>query len=294
MKILISDNLEENVIEKLRELGEVEYKPEDLQKAVEYAEILIVRSATQVNSELISKAKKLKIVARAGVGLDNIDVSECERRGIKVINTPDAPTIAVAELTIGLIIAMFRKIIEADNSTRAKIWKKKELVGNELYGKTFGIIGLGRIGKAVAKRASVFGMNILTFDLFVKNSDVAKMVSLDELLKKSDIVSLHVPATNETNKMINRENISKMKDGVYLLNLSRGPVIDEDALFDALKNGKIKCAALDVFSKEPYKGKLLELQNVIFTPHIGANTKEAQERIGEELIEKLKEMLKSI
>jgi D-3-phosphoglycerate dehydrogenase len=269
-------------------MANVVYKPQDSQ-AIEKADVLIVRS-TKVGEDTIGRAKNLKVIARAGVGTDNIDLKACEKKKIKVINTPDAPTTSVAELTLGLIICMLRKIIIAHNSMKDKLWKKNELLGNELAEKTLGVIGLGRIGTAVARLAKSFNMNVIAYDPNIKHSEHANLVTFDNLLKNSDIITIHVPLTIETEKMIDGDAIKKMKDGVFLLNLSRGKVVDEDALYQALKTKKIAMAALDVYEKEPYNGKLTDLDNVILTPHIGSNTVEAQRRIGEELVERLKEV----
>jgi len=285
---VVLDPLDEVCLNKLKDMANVVYKPQDSQ-AIEKADVLIVRS-TKVGEDTIGRAKNLKVIARAGVGTDNIDLKACEKKKIKVINTPDAPTTSVAELTLGLIICMLRKIIIAHNSMKDKLWKKNELLGNELAEKTLGVIGLGRIGTAVARLAKSFNMNVIAYDPNIKNSEHANLVTFDNLLKNSDIITIHVPLTIETEKMIDGDAIKKMKDGVFLLNLSRGKVVDEDALYQALKTKKIAMAALDVYEKEPYNGKLTDLDNVILTPHIGSNTVEAQRRIGEELVERLKEV----
>jgi len=287
MKIVISDNMEKEVIEKMKELGEVVYKPENLDETVKDADVLVVRSATKVTKELIEKGN-MKIVARAGVGLDNIDLKACEEKGIKVINTPEASANAVAEITIGVIISMLRNVQKAYLQMKNGEWRKKELVGKEIRGKTLGIIGFGRIGHSVAEKANALGMKVIAYDRKKKESKFVEFVSLDELYEKSDVISLHTVLVPETENIINEESISKMKEGIYLVNYSRGGLIDEDALYEACKKGKVAGAALDVYSSEPYKGKLLELDNVYFTPHIGGSTKEAQMRIGEELIEKIK------
>lgn len=293
MKILISDQMEEEVVAALRKLGEVDYKPKDIKKAIADADVLIVRSATKVTKELLEGAKRLRIVARAGVGLDNVDVPACEAKKIKVINTPGASTNAVAELTVGLIICLLRNVPKAHFQMRNKIWDKKGLTGSEIGGKTLGIIGYGRIGAAVGKMASALGMKIIAYSPPPRHEDgiVRYVDSLDEFLGKADVISLHTVLTPETKNMINKNTIAKMKDGVFIVNAARGGLVDEDALYDACKGGKVAGAALDVYSTEPYTGRLLELDNICFTPHIGAGTKEAQMRIGEELVEKLKQEL---
>jgi len=291
MKIVVADKMEEGAVNALRELGEVVYLPSDLIGEVKDADILIVRSATQVTSEIVDAAKNLKIVGRAGVGLDNIDKSACDRKGITVINTPDAPTLSVAELTIGMIICVMRNVGKAHHSMRNRKWIKKELEGKEITGKTLGILGFGRIGRAVGERANALGMKVISHTPHPEESAFVRFVELDMLLRESDVISLHVPLTPSTKNMINRETIGKMKDGVYLINLARGDIVDEDALYEACKSGKIAGAALDVYKTEPYSGKLLELDNIIFTPHIASSTKEAQLRIGEHLVRQLKELI---
>ncbi len=292
MKLVIADNLEPEVVEELKKLGEVVYKPANLTEALKNADILIVRSATKVSKELLAEGRGLRVVARAGVGLDNIDVKACEARGIKVINTPGASSNAVAELTIGIIISMLRNVQKAHLQMKGKVWDKKNLTGEEIEGKTMGIIGYGRIGTLVAQKAMALGMTIIVYDPKTRSDKGVKFVSLDDLLKTADVISLHTILNEENKNLINTKNISRMKDGVYLVNLARGELIDETALYDACKSGKIKGAALDVYKEEPYTGKLLELDNVYLTPHLGAATKEAQIRIGIELIEKLKQVLK--
>lgn len=292
MKIVIADNMEDEVVAEIKKLGTVVYKPTDLPKELEDAEVLIVRSATKVTGELVGAAKRLRILARAGVGLDNIDVNACEINGIKVINTPGASTNAVAELTIGLIISTLRKVQKAHLQMKQKIWDKKNLTGEEIDGKTLGIVGYGRIGALVAKKAHALGMKILAADPKPMQDGIAEFVSAEQLFKAADVISLHAVLAPETRKMINKNSIAKMKKGVYLINIARGELIDEDAVYEACKNGKIAGVALDVYQQEPYNGKLLELDNVYFTPHLGASTREAQLRIGRELVEKLKEEVK--
>ena len=292
MKILIPDNMEKEVVEKIKNLGDVVYLPQNLDAALADAEVLIVRSQTKVTRELLAKAKKLKLVARAGVGLDNVDQRACKERGIKVLNTPGASTESVAELALTLVAVLLRKIVQAHTQMKNKICDKKKLVGKEIKGKTLGIIGFGRIGSAVAERAHALGMNVLVYNPEPFKSDFAKSVELENLLRESDVVTLHVPITESTRKMINKERLALMKNGAYLINTARGEVVDEDALYDALKSGKLGGAALDVLGKEPYDGKLLELDNVVFTSHTGANTTDAQNRIGEELVARLKEFLR--
>jgi len=294
MKILIADQMEEEVVAALRKLGEVDYKPKDLKRAIADADVLIVRSATKVTKELLEGAKRLRIVARAGVGLDNVDVPACEAKKIKVMNTPGASTNAVAELAMGLMVCLMRNVPKAHFQMRNKVWDKKSLTGTEIDGKTLGVIGYGRIGAAVGKKASALGMRIIAYSPPPRHEDgiVAYIDDLGEFLGKADVISLHTVLTPETKDMINKNTIAKMKDGVFIINAARGALIDEEALYDACKSGKVAGAALDVYGTEPYTGRLLELDNICFTPHIGAATKEAQVRIGNELIEKLTKELK--
>ncbi len=291
-KIVIADELEESVVGMLKVLGQVDYKPADLKGALADADALVVRSATKVTGELIAGAGKLKVVARAGVGLDNVDVKACEEKGIKVINTPGASTEAVAELAIGMMICACRKIGKAHFGMKNKRWEKKELTGIEVEGKTLGIVGYGRIGRSLAEKALSLGMRVIASDPHSKSDSYATVVGLDELWKESDVISLHCILTDETKGLVNGENIKKMRDGVVIINIARGELVSEEALYSACKSGKVYSAALDVYPNEPYSGKLLELENVIFTPHIGASTHEAQGRIGIELVQRLKQELK--
>jgi D-3-phosphoglycerate dehydrogenase len=296
MLIVIADQMEEEVVREIGKLGKVEYKPADVKAALADADILIVRSATKVTKDLIAGASKLKVVARAGVGLDNVDQEACVEKGIKVLNTPGASTNAVAELSIGLMIGSMRNVQRAHHLMKNKIWDKKELIGNEIEGKTLGIIGYGRIGAAVAKKAHALGMKIIAYNPPPRHEDgiVQFVDNIDAFFGHADVISLHAALTESTKNIISRDNITKMKDGVFIINTARGEMIEEDALYDAIKSGKVAGAALDVYREEPYKGRLLELENVYCTPHLGASSKEAQVRIGEELVRVLKEELNNI
>jgi len=293
--IVIADEMEKEVVSGIGKLGKVIYKPADLGKELADADVLIVRSATKVTADLIAGAKKLKLVARAGVGLDNVDKAACEAKGIKVINTPGASTNAVAELALALMLSMLRNVQKAHHQMKGGRWEKKALAGREIEGKTLGIVGYGRIGASLGKKAHALGMKVIAFNPPPRPPEDGIAAYVDDLarfLSQADIISLHVPAIESTRNMINKENISKMKDGAFIINTSRGEIIDEDALYDAIKSGKVAGAALDVYRSEPYTGKLLELDNVCFTPHLGASTKEAQTRIGSELVAALKSELK--
>ncbi|MCP4646867.1 MAG: hydroxyacid dehydrogenase [bacterium] len=293
MKVIVSDNMNPGALEIIKETGaELIYKPESLESALADAEMLVVRSATKVTADLLSKAPKLKAVVRGGVGLDNIDQDACKERGIEVANTPGASTNAVAELALGLMLSTSRNVQRGYLTMKEGKWEKKSLSGTEIHGKTLGLIGCGRIGSLTGEKAHKLGMKVLGHNPPPRHlSTFIEYVELDELLQNADIISLHVPLNPNTNKLINAENLSKMKDGVIIINTARGQIIDEDALYEACKSGKVRAAALDVYCEEPYKGKLLELDNVFFTPHIGAATEEAQLRIGEEIASKIRSLM---
>jgi len=291
MKIVIADNMEPEVVAEITKLGETTVSPADLKSALADADALIVRSATKVTEGLLTNAPKLKLVARAGVGLDNVDKAACEKRGVKVMNTPGASTNAVAELALGMMFAICRKIPKADAGMKGRQWLKKELTGTELMDKTLGIVGLGRIGSSLALKAQALGMRIIYFDPRHAGTSIGKSVSLDGLFESSDYISLHVPLTPETKGMIGVATIAKMKKNAVIVNTARGGLVDEEALYNALKEGRIGGAVLDVYPAEPYSGKLCELQNVVLTPHIAGSTKEAQARIGQELVARLREEL---
>ena len=247
MKIFISDPFSKDLPDKLRDFGEVTDNKDEYTDA----DIILVRSATKARKDYIDSAKNLKMIIRGGVGIDNIDVSYARSKGIKVHNTPEASSVAVAELAFAMMLAIQRNIVRAHNSTKSGEWIKKQLKGQELYKKTLGLIGIGLIGTEVAKRANAFGMNVIAHRLTDKPSDYAKIVSLDELLAQSDIISLHAPITEETEGMINKETISKMKDGVVLINTARGKLIVDEDLVEALNSSKIRYAGLDVYHSEP-------------------------------------------
>lgn len=294
MLIVIADDMEKEVVDAIAKLGKIAYKPADLKAALKDADALVVRSATKVTGGLLGSAPKLRLVARAGVGLDNVDFAACEARGIHVVNTPAASSNAVAELAIGLMLCAFRNIAKAHHQMKAGVWEKKALLGREIEGKTLGIIGYGRIGSMVARKAKALGMEVIAYNPPPHPGDsIAEFVDdFDAFLARSDVVSIHSALTESTKNILNRESIAKMKDGAYIINTARGGIVEENALYDACKSGKLSGAALDVYPTEPYRGKLLELDNVCFTPHLGASTKEAQARIGKELVGLLKAELK--
>jgi D-3-phosphoglycerate dehydrogenase len=269
----------------------------DLPAELADADALIVRSAVQADAKLLAAAPKLRIIGRAGVGVDNIDAEEATRRGIVVMNTPGANAVAVAELTLGLMIAMCRSIPRANAGMHDGKWDKKSLQGSELRGKTLGIVGLGRIGLEVARRARAFGMNLLGYDPFVapviaRENDVT-LVAIDEIFGSSDFLSLHVGLTPQTEGLINKTSLAIMKKGIRIVNCARGELIVDAALAEAVKSGHVAGAALDVFRKEPLKDSpYFELENVLLSPHIAGSTDEAQEAIGIQLANQVRDYLK--
>ncbi len=290
-KVLICDPISESALNKLREKGieviDASNEPKDkLKELVKGVDVMVVRSATKVRKELIDEMDQMKLIIRGGVGLDNIDVEYAESKGIKVLNTPRASTISVAELTFAHILALARDVTRSTIAIKEGKWEKKKLKGMELYGKTLGLIGIGRIGQEVAKRAIAFGMYVIAYRRSRKPVRGVELVDLDTLLRNSDIISIHCPLTDETRHLLGEEEFKKMKDGVIIVNCARGGIIDEKALIKYVKSGKVRGVGLDVFEEEPPTNKeLLSLPNVSFTPHIGAQTKEAQERVGEEVVE---------
>jgi D-3-phosphoglycerate dehydrogenase len=247
MKILISDPFSKDLAEKLKEFGEVTDNKEEYKDA----DIILVRSATKARKEYIDEAKNLKMIIRGGVGIDNIDVEYAKSKGIRVHNTPEASSIAVAELALAMMLVIQRNIVRAHNTTKNNEWIKKQLKGKELYKKTLGLIGIGLIGTEVAKRAQAFGMKVIACRKSETPSDYASLVSLDELLSQSDIISLHTPITEETKGIINRDTIAKMKDGVVLINTARGKLIVDEDLIEALNSGKVRAVGIDVYHVEP-------------------------------------------
>ena len=303
-KILVCDPIHGEGIEKLEEAGfEVDVNPtishQQLRRVVSRYDALIVRGRTKVTGEIIEAGERLKIIGRAGVGLDNIDIEAAEKRGVTVLNTPEASAEAVAELTMGLILSLARSIPLADRTTKDGKWMKKKLVGWQLRGKTLGTIGLGNIGLKVARLARAFGMKILITKRTPPAPELLReldgeFVPLKETLRRSDIVTIHVPLTPQTHHMIGEEEIRLMKEGAYIINTSRGAIVDEKALLEALQSGRLAGAALDVYEEEPPKNlTLIRMPNVVCTPHIGAQTEEAQRAaatlIAEKIINSLKE-----
>lgn len=293
MKILVCDKTEMDAIEKMRAAGltvdtNFEITPEDLPKILPAYDGCVVRSRTKIRQPLIDLCPNLKVIVRGGVGLDTIDADYARSKGIKVMNTPKASSASVAELTISFMFALARSTYKATSTMKAERWEKKSFEGDELGGKTLGLIGIGNIGAAVAWRANALGMTVIAYDPYVKEAEGVKLVTLDTLLMNSDYISLHLPKTKESADMIGKSQLDKMKSGVRIINCARGGIINEQALYDALTNGKVSGAALDVYAEEPPADwKLVKLDNVICSPHIGAATKEAQGRVSAEVAEKL-------
>ena len=303
--VLICDQVNPTLNEILEKNGlqvtyEPEITPEQIAEKIGMYEVVIVRSRTKITRELIQRAEKCKIIARVGVGLDNIDQDAAKEKNIRVINAVEGAMNAVAELVVGLMLSLAREIPRADREVRNGNWIKKELMGTELRGKYLGIVGLGNIGKRLGRLAKSFNMNIIGFDVMPIDEEFSKEVGLMKadlgtLLASSDYVSLHVPLLDSTKHMINAEKIATMKNTARIINTSRGGVIDEDALYDALKNGNLGGAALDVFEIEPAtSNNLRELPNFVSTPHMGAQTKEAQSLAANVIAEKIIQILRGV
>ncbi|MCK4430610.1 MAG: 3-phosphoglycerate dehydrogenase [Candidatus Aminicenantes bacterium] len=298
-KILVCDALNPAAFNELKSIPEFEVTLKtgmdetELIKTIPDFNAAIVRGATKLTKNVINVASNLELIVRAGIGLDNIDVKAAKEKGIQVANTPSATTISVAEHTFGLMLASVRNHGKANLSMKTHKWEKKILGGTELFEKTLGIIGSGRIGLAVAERAIAFGMNVVAFDIIEIKTDLdVKQVTLEELLAQSDIISFHLPLTDTTKHMISDGEFIQMKDGVVIVNASRGGVVDENALLNALESGKVRAAAIDVYEKEPTDNfSFIDHPNVIATPHIGAAAKEGQKRAGFEVVKILKERL---
>jgi D-3-phosphoglycerate dehydrogenase len=305
-KVLVSDPIAEVGIAPLRAIPGVEVdvklglKPEELKAIIGEYDALAVRSETKVTADILSAADKLQIIGRAGVGVDNIDVAAATQKGVVVVNSPDGNTLAAAELTVGLLLALARKIPQGDATMRAGKWDRKKFVGTELYRKTVGIVGLGRIGSAVAQRLKGFEVELIAYNPYVPEEATRRMgvepVSLDDLLRRSDFISIHTPLNNETRGLIGAAQFAIMKDGVRLINVARGGIVDEQALADAVKSGKVGGFAFDVFSKEPPEpdNPLLNLPNTVITPHLGASTEEAQIKVAIDVAEQIADVLQGL
>ena len=301
MKIIVAEKISASAVAQLQEPGWTVLTADQLEgkleEHLETADALIVRSAVQADAKLLEHAKKLRVIGRAGVGVDNIDLEAATHKGIAVMNTPGANAVAVAEQTLGMMLAMARHLCRADALMHAGKWEKKSLQGTELRAKTLGIIGLGRVGMEVARRARAFGMELVGHDPFVSVA-VAKdhgirLAELDELYAAADYITLHVGLTPQTTGMINEASIAKMKKGVRLVNCARGELVNEADLVQALQQKRVAAAAIDVFTVEPPKNSpLLALDNVVLTPHVGGSTFEAQEAVGVQIAQQVKEYLK--
>ena len=303
--VLICDEVDPVLNKILQDNGlKVSYEPkitpEQIKEKISNFNIVIVRSRTTITREMIEKADKCKIIARVGVGLDNVDQDAAKEKNIRVINAAEGAMNAVAELVLGFMLTLARQTARGDRAIRNGQWLKNELKGTELRGKYLGIVGLGNIGKRLGRLARALNMNIIGYDVIPIDEEFAKEVGLmkadlDTLLQSSDYISIHVPLLDSTYHLINAQKMSTMKKTAKIINTSRGGVVDEDALYDALKNGNLGGAALDVFEKEPATGnKLAELDNVILTPHIGAQTKEAQSLAANIIGEKIIQILRGV
>jgi len=304
-RVLVCDSIDQAGIDSMKRAGlNVDYKPEikpaELVSSVKDYDVIIVRSRTKITKEVVDAAASAKIIARVGVGLDNVDVKAAEEKKIRVINAPEAASIAVAELAIGLMISLARSIPRADAESKRGNWIKNELMGTQLSGKYLGIVGVGNIGRNIGRMAKALRMNLIGYDPYPISREFITetgmiVTDFNTLLESADFITCHVPATPETKHMFNAERFAKMKPTAYLVNTSRGEIINENALYEALKNNKIAGVALDVFEVEPPTNKqLLGLPNLVCTPHIGAQTREAQELASTVIAEKVIQILRGV
>jgi D-3-phosphoglycerate dehydrogenase len=301
--VLVCDSIDKVGIETMKRAGlNVHYRPDishdELLASINDYEVIVIRSRTKITKEIVEAATRIKIIARVGVGLDNVAVEAAEMKNIRVINAPEAASTAVAELVVGLMVCLIRSIPKADAETKRGNWIKKDLMGSQLSGKYLGIVGVGNIGRNIGRMARALRMNLIGYDPYPINREFIKetgmiVTDLNTLLESADFITCHVPATPETKYMFNSGTMARMKRTAYLINTSRGDIINEDALYDALKSGRLAGAALDVFQVEPPTNKqLLNLPNVLCTPHIGAQTKEAQELASTVIAEKIIQILR--
>jgi len=299
MKVLVADPLHPEALDKLKSMPGLEVTmktgmdEDELIRTIPDFQVAVVRGATKITRKVIEAANKLELIIRAGIGLDNIDTKAAQEKGIEVANTPAATTISVAEHTMGLMLGAVRNHGQANLSMKAHKWEKKLFSGTELYEKTLGIVGMGRIGQEVARRALAFGMKIIAYDIIDIKTDLdIKQVPLEELLSQADIITFHLPLTEQTRHLISDAEFKKMKDGVVIVNAARGGVVDERALLRALESGKVRAAAIDVWEKEPpQEFSLVDHPKVTAAPHIGAAAKEGQKRAGMEVVKILQERL---
>ena len=300
MKVLVSDSIDQAGIDILKQVAQVDIKtkltPDELVSVIPDYDAIMIRSGTRVTQAVIEAGGNLKIIGRAGVGVDNVDVPVATRHGIVVVNSPEGNTIAAAEHAIAMMMSLSRHIPDANTSVKADKWDRKKFIGTEVYKKTLGVIGLGKIGSHVASVAKALDMKLLAYDPFISQERADQLgctlVDLDYIFAESDYITLHLPKTPETAHLINQEAIAKMKPSVRIVNCSRGGIVDEDALAEALANGKIGGAALDVFEEEPLgESKLREQANIILTPHLGASTAEAQVNVAIDVAEQIRDVL---
>jgi D-3-phosphoglycerate dehydrogenase len=285
-RVLITEPIAEAGVELLRERFEVDIEPNgDLADKIGVYDAIVIRSATKLTADVLERADRLKVIGRAGVGVDNVDIDAATRRGIVVANAPESTVVSAAEHTIGLLVALSRNIPQAHAALKQGRWERGRYGGIELEGKTLGVLGFGRIGQQVARRALGLGMRVVAYDPFVSKElfrelGAERVETPEEVYGAADFLTLHLPLTEETRGQIGKTALEQMRDGVRLINAARGELVDETALLEALQSGKVGAAALDVFSAEPYAGPLLELDNVVVTPHLAASTEEAQDRAG--------------
>ena len=300
MKVLVSDTIDQAGIDILKQVAQVDIKtkltPDELVSVIPDYDAIMIRSGTRVTQEVIEAGGNLKIIGRAGVGVDNVDVPVATRHGVVVVNSPEGNTIAAAEHAIAMMMSLSRHIPDANTSVKAEKWDRKKFIGTEVYKKTLGVVGLGKIGSHVASVAKAMDMKLLAYDPFISQERADQLgctlVDLDYIFAESDYITLHLPKTPETAHLINEEAIAKMKPSVRIINCSRGGIVDEDALAEALANGKIGGAALDVFEEEPLgESKLREQANIILTPHLGASTAEAQVNVAIDVAEQIRDVL---
>jgi D-3-phosphoglycerate dehydrogenase len=283
---LVRETIAPAGVDLLREHFDVDVDGDsDLAEIIDRYDAIVVRSATKLTADLIDRAARLKVIGRAGVGVDNVDVEAATRRGIVVANAPESTVVSAAEHTIGLLVALARNIPQAHAALKQGRWERKAYGGIELAGKTLGVLGFGRIGQQVARRAGGLGMRVVAYDPYVaperfRELGAERVETVDEVYRVAEFVTLHLPLTNETRRSVSAAAFAQMRDGVRVINAARGELVDEAALLEALQSGKVAGAALDVYSEEPYSGPLLELDNVVATPHLAASTDEAQDRAG--------------
>ena len=301
-RVLVSDPIAEAGIGRLREVAEVDVRtglpPDELRSIIGEYDALAVRSETKVTADILAAARNLRIIGRAGVGVDNIDVKAATERGIVVVNSPEGNTIAAAELTVAMLLSLARSIPQGDASLKQGKWERKKFVGTEVYGKTVGVIGLGKIGGEVARRLRAFEMKVIAYDPFATEEKAAgygaTLVSLDEIYRSSDFITFHVPLNDATRGMVGRDQLGAMKAGVRIVNCARGGIVDEGALAEAIQSGQVSGAAFDVFGKEPVdpENPLLKLSQCVLTPHLGASTEEAQVNVAIDIAEQIVDVLK--